>query len=493
MDMSSLNYFNLLLISMLYFWASSTALSVGIGYYTLYRPIIAGMITGLIFGDFKTGALAGSVVNIIYIDFVSTGGSLKGDQCLTAIIAAFCAVVFELSIIQSAAFSFVFGFLGILNWKYRLSINSIFVKAFDNKYKNGKNPDITVYNTILPQLLLYFMSSVVILISLVFVMLFKDVLQYEIVKDILFIAGIYLIIVSIANVLFKINNKMGNYAFFISAALILLLDLKAIFIVIIVAIIFVVFSAKDFKTEFTYNNLKENRYLNKFDLFYSWFVWMNVSHACYNYERLQGMAFAQSIKNIIKKLYKENLKSSEIIYNHAEYFNTEPNIGTPILGIIISLEEERFLGKGNIDISYVKKGMMGIAAGLGDSFTQVVLTPFYISTALLLCFDGNFYLSILSVIFLGINILYISYSGWIQGYYLGRESLLKRLKTINNSNVKKYFPIFFEGILGACIGKLINNNTILSEVNLNYVFLAVFFAALYIIVSKNKGKILRRS
>ena len=109
-NMTFLDYF---LLSIFYFLASSTALSMGIGYYTIYRPIVAGLIAGLILNDVQTGMLAGAVVNIIYIDFVSTGGSFKGDQCLTAIMAATAAIVLNLNYIEAASVAFPFGFLEI--------------------------------------------------------------------------------------------------------------------------------------------------------------------------------------------------------------------------------------------------------------------------------------------------------------------------------------------------------------------------------------------
>ncbi|MDF2677845.1 MAG: hypothetical protein K0Q97_2178 [Bacillota bacterium] len=492
--MENINYINVFLISLLYFWGSNTALSFGIGYYTLYRPIISGMITGLILGDFKLGIMAGAVVNIIYIDFVSTGGSLKGDQCLTAIIAAVCAILFRLSPIQSAAFSYAFGYIGILIWKYRLNINSIFVRKYDEKYKEGKNPNITIYNGVLPQILLYFMSSLVMLISLFLIFLFKDIVKFHIIQNILFLFGIYLISLSVINVLLKVKNKKGNFIFLISLFLATIFNFSYVFIILLLMILFLIISYKDFYIEKnSYLKNKENRLLNKWDLIYSWFIWMNFSHACYNFERLQGMAFAQSIKNIINKLYKDKINASEIIYRHTEFFNTEPNIGTSIHGYIISLEEEIILGKESVDISYIKKGMMGFAAGMGDSFTQVVLTPFYVSSALLLCLDNSYHLSLLAVISLGINILYISYTGFMQGYYLGRDSLIKRLNIIKNSVIKKYFPLVFDGILGACVGKLILLNKLYQEVNLIYFIFALILSVIYIWIAKNKGKILRRS
>ncbi|HCS09970.1 MAG TPA: PTS sorbose transporter subunit IIC, partial [Clostridiales bacterium] len=55
----TLTFLDYCLLSIFYFWASSTALSLGIGYYTIYRPIMAGMAAGLILNDIQTGMMAG--------------------------------------------------------------------------------------------------------------------------------------------------------------------------------------------------------------------------------------------------------------------------------------------------------------------------------------------------------------------------------------------------------------------------------------------------
>lgn len=451
-----MTYGNFFLLSLFYFWASSTSLSLGIGYYTVYRPIIAGMVTGLILKDVQTGMQAGALINIIYIDFVSTGGSFKGDQCLTAIIAATAAILFSLDPIEAAAIAFPFGFLGILIWKYRLKINNIFVRIYEKKYRENKFSDICIYNGLLPQLLLYLMSFAVIVTAFFLMFLFCNLLIYsDKVTNILYYVGMTLVVFSAFNILFKLRNKK-NFIIFASFFIVtILFSLRAyqLFIVLLILLSFI----SDYKIFAGYNNQK-NRIIRKRDLVYSWFIWKNFSHSCYSYERLMGMAFAHSMKNIFKRLYSDRDTVRKAIHSHTEFFNTEPNMGTPIHGYIISLEEERKLKNESFEegnISYIKKSMMGIAAGLGDSFTQVVLTPLYISMSLMLCLDGSYYLSLLPVALLALNIIFISYKGFMKGYYYGRDSLMERIKAVKNSKIKKYFPFMFSAILGSTMGNLL--------------------------------------
>lgn len=470
------------LLSLLYFWASSTALSLGIGYYTVYRPVIAGFLTGLILGDPFLGMLTGAVVNIIYIDFVSTGGSFKGDQCLTAMIAASVAILFKLSPVEASAAAYPFGFLGILIWKYRLKINSVFVKRYESKFEEkngGKGPDISVYDGLYPQLLLYVMSTAVIFTALLIFMIFKDFIFS--IKNALLLTGFFLVFTSTWNILYKISSIKSILIFVASFFITLFINPNSYFIFIIVVGIILILSNKSL-APYNYNN-KNDGIISKKDLMYSWFIWKNFSHSCYSYERLQGMAFAHSMKNIFKKLYKSNDEIAEAIHRHSEFFNTEPNMGTPILGYIISLEELKAQNKGESNIMYIKKGMMGIAAGLGDSYTQVVLTPLFISMSIMLTLDKKFILSLIPIIILALTILVISYTGFMKGYYEGRECLIERINIIKNSKVKLNFPYIFSGILGVSLGKLLMLNDISKEFT---VYASVGMISMVYTIVKNK-------
>lgn len=451
--MNVVNYF---LLSVLYFWASSTALSLGVGYYTIYRPIIAGLLTGMILGEPFLGMMAGAVVNIIYIDFVSTGGSLKGDQCLTGIIAAIAAILFRLSPIEASAAAFPFGFFGILIWKYRLNINSIFVKKYEYRYNQAKlgkikkYPDISFYDGLLPQLLLYIMSTVVMLAAVYVMILFNEFIVNT--KNIFNWIGLFLVIASAWNIILKLRNKKSIVIFIFALIISIAFNPKSYIVFMIAVAIILVLSNKNLFFV-KYNKINKGILINKYDLIYSWFIWMNFSHSCYSYERLQGMAYAHSMKNIIKKLSNSQEEIADAIHKHSEHFNTEPNMGTPIHGYIISLEENK--AANNENILFIKKGMMGIAAGLGDSYTQVVLTPLFISMSLLLCLDNNYIIALIPIFMLALTILVISYTGFMLGYYNGRESLIHRINIIKNSKVKKYFSLIFAGILGVSLGKLL--------------------------------------
>lgn len=50
-----------------------------IGNYTLGRPLVAGLIVGLVMGDMKTGIIIGAAIQVVYIALVTPGGTVSAD------------------------------------------------------------------------------------------------------------------------------------------------------------------------------------------------------------------------------------------------------------------------------------------------------------------------------------------------------------------------------------------------------------------------------
>ena len=49
------------------------------GNYTLGRPLVAGVVVGLILGDMQTGIIVGTAIQVIYIALVTPGGTVSAD------------------------------------------------------------------------------------------------------------------------------------------------------------------------------------------------------------------------------------------------------------------------------------------------------------------------------------------------------------------------------------------------------------------------------
>ncbi|HTK44269.1 MAG TPA: PTS system mannose/fructose/sorbose family transporter subunit IID [Patescibacteria group bacterium] len=178
--------------------------------------------------------------------------------------------------------------------------------------------------------------------------------------------------------------------------------------------------------------------LDRSDVRRSFWLWTFFSHANYNYERLQGTAFAQAMVPIIKKLYKDPDEIKAALKRHLVFFNTEPNVGGIIHGAVIAMEEQRANGADIDDeaINSVKSGLMGPLAGVGDTISQGTITPILLSVGISLAAgnpsvfgDGNPLGAILYFVAEVGIMLALAYFFWFQGYDRGREGVTALLRS----------------------------------------------------------------
>lgn len=89
----------------------------------------------------------------------------------------------------------------------------------------------------------------------------------------------------------------------------------------------------------------------------------------WNYERMQNVGFAFSIRPFISKLYKDKIKQAERLKSHFGFFNTHPFLATLIIGIVMRLEEKFASGEVSSDeVIRTKTMLAGPIAAIGDRF-----------------------------------------------------------------------------------------------------------------------------
>ena len=128
---------------------------------------------------------------------------------------------------------------------------------------------------------------------------------------------------------------------------------------------------------------------------------------------------------IIKKLYKTDEERGEALRRHSTFYNTEPQLGSVVNGIVIGLEEAKANGQPIEDelIDGVKVGLMGPIAGVGDVIIQGIMVPLLLSIGMGLAIDG----SILGPLFYTITwlpaCLLVSYFLFMRGYDFGVDAV----------------------------------------------------------------------
>ncbi|HWQ17831.1 MAG TPA: PTS system mannose/fructose/sorbose family transporter subunit IID [Sulfolobales archaeon] len=92
----------------------------------------------------------------------------------------------------------------------------------------------------------------------------------------------------------------------------------------------------------------------------------------WNYERMQGTAYAFTMSHIEKKLRKDPEELKKWMSVHNEFYNTNPIMTPAILGMNIALEEG---GADMETIRSLKTSLMGPLAGLGDGLFWFTWRP----------------------------------------------------------------------------------------------------------------------
>ncbi|WP_288571452.1 PTS mannose transporter subunit IID [uncultured Mitsuokella sp.] len=124
-------------------------------------------------------------------------------------------------------------------------------------------------------------------------------------------------------------------------------------------------------------NTTMEKKLNKKDLI-NIFIRSNFLLGSFNFERMQAIGFCVSLLPALRKVYKDDKPAmAAAMKRHLEFFNTQPFLATPIMGITAAMEEKKANGADISDqtISGVKVGLMGPLAGVGDPIFWGTLRP----------------------------------------------------------------------------------------------------------------------
>lgn len=201
--------------------------------------------------------------------------------------------------------------------------------------------------------------------------------------------------------------------------------------------------------------------LTKKELRQIWYRWGFTHLSSMSYEKLQAHAWAFSYLPFVEKYYKNAPDAKKrLLVRHSMFYNTEPQTGQIINGIVASMEEEIALGKDvpeELPIN-IKATLMGPLAGIGDSLIQGIIVPVLLSIAMGMATNGNPIGPIFYILAYGILGPLISYLSFFNGYRLG----LNAIDNIIGDNVKRITDAF--NVLGIMVvGGLAAGNIILNS------------------------------
>lgn len=406
-DAPRMSLFMAIIIGLLYY-ASMSPFFANLGFTVLYRPLIAGTLVGIIMGRPAEGIAIGANINVLYLGWISAGGSLPGDPGLAGYLGTALTLGGGLDIEASLALAAPLGLLGGLTWSFRMSLCSIIPHWADKFAEEGNIKAVARSNYIYSQPFLFVIYAIpVILAAYLGSAAVGAGLGWIAQNAIWVMSGMFAASGMLAGLGIALNLKFlltkNVWPYFFAGYVVTTMMGGGVnllmFAVIggVLAFMHVLFTSKEPLGAAVPTAVEKElgeekpRLLTRQDVFKSWVRWLFFSHSTYNWERMQGMGFAHAMTPIIEKLYKSKEDISAALKRHLVFFNTQPDIGSVIHGITIAMEEERALGAEISDdaINSVKVGLMGPMAGVGDTVQQGIAIPILLAIGMSIATGGQ--------------------------------------------------------------------------------------------------------
>lgn len=169
-----------------------------------------------------------------------------------------------------------------------------------------------------------------------------------------------------------------------------------------------------------YNNLTPAQPLDKKTL--NKMVWRSLNlQASFNYERMQAAGWLYCILPGLEKIHGDDQEDLQRSMEHnLEFFNTHPFLVTFVMGIVLSLEQQ----KADINtIRAVRVAAMGPLGGIGDAIFWFTLVPITAGITANMAINGSLAGPILFLLIF--NVVQFAIRFWLMNwsYKLGSQAI----------------------------------------------------------------------
>ena len=190
------------------------------GWYVITRPLVAGLICGIILGDVKTGVLIGIAVQAVFIGLITPGGAVPADLSFVSYLGIPLAMVAGATPDVAVSLSVGFGVIGVAAWQV-LSVGNAGWAHLDDRYAAEGDLDGIIRSNYLAQIgtfvLRGFLPFFVLLLGSSFAQSFIDFLNNQVpwLVQYLAILGGALPAVGIAILLLQISPNASLLVWFL--------------------------------------------------------------------------------------------------------------------------------------------------------------------------------------------------------------------------------------------------------------------------------------
>ena len=197
--------------------------------------------------------------------------------------------------------------------------------------------------------------------------------------------------------------------------------------------------------------------------------WIYGNLTCFSQEHMQTFGYLAAMLPVVDELYDTEAEKVTALSTYRTFFNTEPQIGTMVVGLTVGLEEARANGEPLDDdtINGIRAGLMGPLAGLGDSIIVGTFIPILLGIALGLSNGGSVLGPLFYIIAWNLAMYFGMKFAFDQGYELGGsavEALVEERNDVSETLLREPFRITHdEGRILEAVGLLMTAYTIIEH------------------------------
>ena len=166
--------------------------------------------------------------------------------------------------------------------------------------------------------------------------------------------------------------------------------------------------------------------LSKKALNKSFHNWYYGHLTCFSQEHMQTFGYLCAMLPLVEELYDNEDDKARAMNTYTAFFNTEPQLGSVIVGITAGLEEARAGGEEDVDeetINGLRAGLMGPIAGIGDSLVVGTVIPILLGIAMGMSTGGSPLGAIFDIIVWNLFAYFGMRFMYFKGYELGGKAV----------------------------------------------------------------------
>ena len=132
------------------------------------KPLVAGTLVGLILGHPTEGVIIGAAIQLLYIAFISAGGTIPSDPGLAGVLGTAFAIVGHVDPATAITIAIPFGLLGTVVWVLHMTIDVAFVHMADKAAEQGDLKKVCFLHVVPPQIVAFAISVIPVMLGAYF-------------------------------------------------------------------------------------------------------------------------------------------------------------------------------------------------------------------------------------------------------------------------------------------------------------------------------------